>query len=282
MNEDVTFLVSSCDKYEDAWEPFFRLFHIMGADRGMSNPVVLNTETKQYNCDFMQVRTVNTPLKKATWSERILHVLEQIDTEFVFHVLEDFFIQHPFNHEYFSKVMDYMRSNPDVGAMHLTPNGRFPKDAEDMFLERKFDKLNITVTCVVWRRAFLIKLLRKHENIWQFEWYSTFRAKKYFPEIKIMQYNEKYPIIFDYRVNIAEGFGITEGKWLPRNKELFDRYGIDVNYKRLGILDMDYINAGSNTLIKSNPYYDDRSIKGYLLRTVYHFRNRYGSWKSMH
>ena len=269
MNEDVTFLVSSCDKYEDAWEPFFRLFHIMGADQATSNPAVLNTESKQYDCDFMQVRTVNTP-QKATWSERILHVLEQIDTEFVFHVLEDFFIQQPFNHAYFSKVMDYMRSHPEAGAMHLTPNGRFPKDAEDMFLERKFDKLNITVTCVVWRRDFLMKLLRRHENIWQFEWYSTFRAKKFFPDVKIMQYNEKFPIIFDYRVNIAEGYGITESKWLPKNKELFDQYGIHVDFDRLGWYE------------PHEKISDPVTMKNLIPRGLKHIRTRISVWKSLH
>ena len=176
MNEDVTVLVSSCDKYEDAWEPFFRLFHIMGGD--VFPKIVLNTESKHFDPAYLNVQTINAP-GKLTWSQRIYHVLEQIDTDFVFHVLEDFFIQQPFNNEYFSKVMAYMRANPDVGAMHLTPNGRFPKDAKEMFLERNFDKLNITVTCVVWRRDFLMKLLRMHENIWQFEWYSTIRAKNF-------------------------------------------------------------------------------------------------------
>lgn len=280
MNEDVTVVVSSCDKYEDAWEPFFRLFYIMEAG-GVFPNIVLNTEAKQFKCDYLHIRTINTPWAK-TWSERLLNVLEQIETEFIFHVLDDFFIQSPFQEKSFADVMDYMRSHPDVGAMHLTPNGRFPAGACDMFLERKFDKLNITVTCVVWRRDFLMKLLRRHENIWQFEWYSTFRAKKFFPDVKIMQYNEAYPCIFNYSVNIAEGYGITGGKWLPENKGLFDKYGIEVNFDRLGVSNMDYKNAGSNTVVKNNPYHDDHTLKGLIMRTIYHFRNKYHAWKSLH
>ena len=269
MNEDVTVLVSSCDKYEDAWEPFFRLFHIMGADKATSNPVVLNTETKCYSCDYMQVKTINTP-GKATWSERLLHVLGEINTDFVFHVLEDFFIQQPFNLHYFEKVMDEMRSHPEEGAMHITPNGRFPADAQEMFLERKFEKLNITVTCVIWRRTFLIDLLRKHENIWQFEWYSTFRAKKFFPNVKIMQYNERFPIIFDYRVNISEGYGITESKWLPKNKELFDKYNIKVDYERLG------------WYVPHEKVKEAITLRNYFRRGMKHIRTRISVWKSLH
>lgn len=229
MNQDVTFLVSSCDKYEDAWHPFFELLHIYGGD--FHYPIVLNTETKQYHSEHFDVRVINTPFK-ATWSERMMNVLQQIDTEFVFLLLDDFFLQSPFNHAQFDKVVEYMRSNPDAGVMHMTPSARFKNLPPEMFFERTFDELNITVTAVLWRRAYLQKILRKHENIWDFEWYCGQRAKKY-PE-KIMQYSQAFPIIFDYKVIISEGYGITESKWLPKNKELFEKHGIDVDFEKLG------------------------------------------------
>ena len=138
----------------------------------------------------------------------------------------------------------------------------------DMFLERKFDKLNITVTAVVWRREFLLKLLRDHESIWQFEWYCTFRAKKFFPDVRIMQYNERYPIIFHYYVKIEDGYGITESKWLPKNKELFEKYGIPVNYDNLGWY---------------SPHPQRResiTIKNIIPRGIKHIRSRIASRKS--
>lgn len=268
MNNDLSVVVNSCDKYEDAWNPFFRLFHIMEADKATSNPIILNTETKQFHCDYLNVKTINTPGKK-TWSERMLNTLKQIDSEFILLLLEDFFIMQKFNLEYFNKVMDYLRDHPDVGAVHTTPNGRFPKDAEDMFLRRDFNKLNITITVVVWRKEFLEVLLRKHENIWQFEWYSTFRAKKLYPEWKIVQYNEKFPIIYDYRVNIQEGYGITESKWLPKNKELFDQYGIEVDYDNLGW----YVPHEKKT--------EQITITTIIPRIIKHIKNRISSYKSM-
>ena len=114
-----------------------------------------------------------------------------------------------------------------------------------------------------------MKLLRRHENIWQFEWYSTFRAKKFFPDVKIMQYNEKFPIIFDYRVNIAEGYGITESKWLPKNKELFDQYGIQVDYNRLGWYEPH----------EKKP--DPVTLKNVIPRGIKHVRTRISVWKSL-
>lgn len=229
MKQDVTFVICSCDKYEDAWHPFFELLHIYGGD--LHHPLVLNTETGHYSSPHFGIRVINTP-GKATWSQRLRNVLNQIDTEFVFLLLEDFFLQSPFRHDCFDTVLQYMRAHPEVGVLHTTPTGKIPVLPEEMFFERSFPQNNITVTAVLWRRNYLLKLLRDHENIWEFEWYAGIRAKNY-PE-KVMQYNERFPVIFDYRVVISEGYGITGGGWLPKNRELFEKHGIDVDYERLG------------------------------------------------
>lgn len=278
MNSDVTVVVSSCDKYEDAWEPFFRLYHIMGADKATENPVVLNTETKKYDCDFMKVVTVNSK-PNLTWSQRMMNVLENIDTEFIFLLLEDFFIQKPFKVEYFNMVLEHMRSNTDVGVVHLSPNGRMDNLPDDMFIDRNFETLNITMTAVIWRRTYLLKILRKHENPWQFEWYAGIRAKKY-PE-KVVQYNEKYPEIYSYTIALNKGYGISQGKWLPKNKELFDMYGIDVDFSSLGICN-DY--DGTDIIvpfIRANKYHNDKTVKGYVMRTYLFFCNKISTYKSL-
>ena len=39
-------------------------------------------------------------------------------------------------------------------------------------------------------------------------------------------------------MNPADGYGITQGKWLCKNKELFESYGInDVDYDKLGMFE---------------------------------------------
>ena len=229
MRSDVTFLVCSCDKYEDAWHPFFELLHIYGVPTDY--PMVLNTETKSYASEHFDIRVINTP-GRTTWSQRLRNVLGQIDTEFVFLLLEDFFLQAPFRFDLFETVVQYMRDNTDVGVLHTTPTGKIPNLPEEMFFPRNFSENNITVTAVLWRKSYLLKLLRDHEDIWEFEWYSGIRARRY-PE-KVMQYNERFPVIFDYRVVISEGYGLTGGKWLPKNRELFEQHGITVNFDRLG------------------------------------------------
>ena len=246
MNTDVTFLVNSCDKYEDAWHPFFEcLWHFAGE---LPYPIILNTETKRYASPRYPVLCVNTDTKKRlTWSERLLHVLESVHTEFVFFLLEDYFLKDVFDRDRFEAVVAYMKANPDVAIVDVRPrwasspeevkqNAVTYKDAEDEFKERNNAEFNITCSPGVWRTAALKELLRPHEDVWDFEIYSGIRAKKY--GWTVVRFITRAPGIYEYEDQIwGSGMGITGGHWLPNNKPFFDSLGIQVNYNRLGIMD---------------------------------------------
>lgn len=262
--KDVTLLVSSCDKYEDAWQPFFELLHIYG--NNFSYPIVLNTETKNYTNKHFDIRVVNTP-QKATWSERMANVLNQIDTEFVFLVLDDYFLKDYFDTERFEKVLDYMRTHKDVGFVDISPrwatseedvqNNLKNNDIQDDFYIRERDEWNITIVPSVWRKDFFLNLLRKHEDVWMFEYYSGIRAKK--TEMKIVRFVTRMPTIYEYDFQVWTGVGITRGQWLPKNVEFFEKHGIEVNFSNLGIL-----NVSSSEEIKAM----NRHSVSYIINSI--------------
>lgn len=243
MNSDITILVNSCDKYEDAWRPFFEcLWHFAGE---IPNPIVLNTETKQFTSERYDVMTVHSP-KVFTWSERLLNVMKQIHTEYTLFLLEDYFLQAPFDMTRLQKVLNYMDENPEVGFVDIKPrwanskdeyeaNKQLFSDASDQFLERKDEKFNITCAPSVWRTTVLKDLLRKHEDVWAFEKYVGIRARKH--GVKVVRYQTHYPSIYEYEDQVWGTKGITFGKWLPGNLPFFEELGIHVEYDRLGILD---------------------------------------------
>lgn len=268
MKQDVTFVISSCDKYEDAWHPFFELLHIYGVDR--SYPMVLNTETKQYSSPHFDVRVINTP-GKATWSQRMRNVLSRIDTEFVFLVLEDYFLKAPFDNERFESVLAYMREHPDVGFVDIAPwyssskaeseaHQRNHTDTPDAYRERHNEKFNICVVPSIYRREVFLDLLRDHEDVWQYEYYAGLRARK--AGHKVVRYNTHTPTIYEYDFHVWSGMGITRGQWLPGNVEFFARHGITVNFDRLGIL-----NVASLDEIKKQPR-TPKALLRVLLRKI--------------
>ena len=80
MDNSVTILVSSCDLYEDAWYPFFKLLKIQWPECEQYR-IVLNTETKTYNPDFIKINSIVSG--KKPWSARLKHCLKQIDSDYI-------------------------------------------------------------------------------------------------------------------------------------------------------------------------------------------------------
>ena len=113
-SKNVTILVQSCDMYEDAWEPFFRLWHIFWED--CPYRIVLCTEEKQYKCDFMDVETINTG-NGLSWSARLRYALDRIDSKYVLFSIDDFFLTEKVNIEIFGKALELMENDKSIGLV---------------------------------------------------------------------------------------------------------------------------------------------------------------------
>lgn len=238
--KDFTIIVNSCDKYEDAWEPFFRLLKLQWPECA-DYEIILNTETKVYNCDFLNVKTVCGG-KEGTWSERLKNVLKSIDSELVVFLLEDFFLKSPVNQESFSEAVDFMlNENAGYIALKCCP-GRKLKDGtlpKENFVNRDDLPVNLRLPLIasMWNRKYFIKLLRNHESPWDFECYAGIRSKRYKEKAMHINNNEGFlKPVFDYDIDMQYGIGISKGKWLmPKTKEFLESYGFfDINYDNLG------------------------------------------------
>ncbi len=255
---NLTILVNTCDKYESVWEPFFRLL-LKQWPECKDCIFVLNSETKVYNCDFLNVRTVCSGTK-LTWSARLKNVLKQIDTEYVLYFLEDFFLLQRVNNDAFMEALDYIKSNHDIGYIGLkySPEHIF-KEGSEVDLSQHFLNKDDIVTInrvnsmtALWRKDWLLTLLRSHETPWEFEIYGSVRSRRTNMKVlKINNINDVCAPIFDYGVDVKYGYGITRGKWLPKNVELFKQHGIEVDFDLLGI-DYDLYSAANGNIKESH------------------------------
>ena len=240
---DITILINSCDFYIDVWDPFIKLFYIQW--NSCPYPIVINSESIEYKGTYSdKVRTVLANGKNNTWSKRLRNCLEQIKTEFVLFVLEDYFVQNPVSVDVFEHAHSLMQNNKRIGMAALS-YGRKDVDtgefSDEFFYSRIIDEKNkIWCRINLYRRDYLLNLLRDHEDIWEFEQYALYRAKKlpYF----IIQQKSSVPECFTFYVKYEDGYGISKRKWLPKNKELFEKYGIEVNFDNLGFLDLEALN----------------------------------------
>lgn len=235
MSKKVTVLINSCDLYKSAWEPFLELFLIQWPD--CPYDFVINSETLDYTGNKKNVKAVHPDDKNMTWTQRFRYALNHIESEYVLFFIEDYFVLKPVNTRVFEHAVKVMDENPNVGMISLASTqktGIKTDDYEDNdFYSRKIDEKNL-IWCRtnLYRKDYLLKLLRDHETIWNFESYASYRAMK-LPYI-ILQQNNNSPETFTFSVKVENGIGITRRKWLKGNVDLFKKYNINVDFDELG------------------------------------------------
>lgn len=240
--QNVTILLTTSDKYSDAWDPFFRCWELYCAN--LDFPVVINSETKVFETDNPNITTY---LGNAgvPWSRRLKNCLKTINTEYVLLCLEDYFIQSPLDTTVFNAALNTMDEDKSVGVIQFAIDISCRYDKETIInnffspvpaikTDRKTHNGRIYCVLSLYRTKYLRKLLVPTESPWEFEVYGTLRSR--FFKDKVYREREDHNRCFYYLIEPKFGYGISRGKWLPKNKELFERVKIDVDYTNLGIL----------------------------------------------
>ncbi len=234
------FLLSTCDSYEDTWDPFFRLVSKYWISIPMK--VYINTETKQY------VPTVKLPFEVIScntsssiqWSNRLLHVLDMIQEEYIFMVLDDFFLRSPVKDEYFDQLLRMMDNDQSIASIQLKAARLIQEGKKEVVNNSELEISEIDkngwkthFVPTIWRKSILKKWLRKHESIWGFELYGSQRARFWNYKEKVLAVDS--PVIFDYLW--VDGCSvIVNGKWLvaPEVDTFFPNNGIDIDLSLRG------------------------------------------------
>ena len=241
-SHDVTVLLTTSDKYSDAWFPFLRCWELYCSN--LDFPVVINSETKVYDTDNPNITTY---LGKAgvPWSRRLKNCLKTIKTEYVLLCLEDYFIQSPMDENVFNAAFKTMEEDKSIGVIQFAIDISCRYDKEIIInnyfspvpaikTDRKTHNGRIYCVLSLYRTKYLSKLLIPSESPWEFEVYGTLRSR-FFKE-KVVREREDHKRCFNYLIEPKYGYGISRGKWLPKNKELFEKLKIDVDYYNLGVL----------------------------------------------
>lgn len=266
MKHDCAVLVCSCDAYQDIWDPFFQLMDKFWTD--IPYKVYLNTETEKYNRRFnhFSVKSLNLPddynRQGTTWSQRMLNALSQIDEEYVFILIEDFFLREEVQTELIEDILnqmdrDHLMSQVQFFGTRLNcDNGRKNVLSETIEMEEIVSgKAKVVFVPTIWRKETLIRWLRPHESIWAFEACGSKRAYRWkYPE-KV--YRVSSPAIFNYLWE-KNCYCVVNGKWMmhPLLTDLFDKNNIIVDYSKRGTITMDeWKNVTTKALIKRNGFW---------------------------
>ena len=126
-----------------------------------------------------------------------------------------------------------MKKNTDIACFNYRSiNGPFDGEIFNKYvLANPKAKFRVNLQAALWRKDFLLKFIRKHENPWQFESWGSIRARRYKDKIYHLKKEAKTPIEY------PRGGIIANGKWLEdKNIEWLINEGYDdIDFSKRGI-----------------------------------------------
>lgn len=231
-----TIMLCTCDSYEDLWPAFFKLLMKNWSD--LPFKVLLNTETKSYNYDGVDIFTLPNREKAnfTTYGSRMREHIKSIDTEYTIIMLDDFFIRRKVNTDAVYSIIDIMTKEPDVAVTYLTPSinncSRPYKDYSSIEVMDKYAMYKLNMQAAIWRTRKLLEYWDDSDNPWTWEMfanYTTFLSSDVFLQIKSFDLS---PVYYGYN---PDGMGVFRGKWVKDDVvPLFQENGIEVDYSKRG------------------------------------------------
>jgi hypothetical protein len=266
LMDQCSLVVSSCDKYETAWYPYFELIKKYWRDRPKN--IYLITETKTYSHEGLEILCINSG-SKCTWSERLYQCLSLIKTKYIIFSLEDFFLLGEVNSSRLEKCFEWMEDNPNIAVCRLAAsNDKRLKPTEkydDFYIASNDIGHRLDTQFAIWNREVLISFLDLSESPWEFEGNGSRRIKdtsKIFLWHYVEDEHDIRSMIIPYLNQLVDGYNIHWGKWFWNNKEWFEKNGIhNVNYKKLGTLSEKNMKRRLKYLYNRNPDRLGRVIK---------------------
>jgi hypothetical protein len=236
-----TLLINTSDGFQDCWHPFFQLYSTYW--NAPHVPILLNTENitdytfpgLDIRCSAVQKKAKLAEPRRLTWSECLNAALEQVETELVLYMQEDYFIEQPVLHEVVEEMANYLLNHPEISYVGLTHFGNMPPfkpwDTVRKLVKVGNTSYKISTQAGLWRKATLLKYLRPQENGWMFEIYGTrraWRSQDIFLTLDRTKFNGNNPVI------LYTHTGIIKGKWHKNMPALFSKHGIEMDFTKRG------------------------------------------------
>lgn len=229
MKEKYSFLFCTCDSYSDLWEPFFTLLRRYWPDFDYN--VYICTESKQFSWPGFNIFCPLNEPPSSTWSQRLIDLLHLIPTENIIFMLDDFWLKAPVNTERLKVLMERFDADKQMGHLNLIHESasalKHSEKYPDLVMFPKKRPYRITTQASLYRKDYLLQVLRAHESAWRFEVFGSKRSARLSQESYIIADNT--PIMFSY----DHGWVVYRGCYVKEYVDYFiEREGIILNSNR--------------------------------------------------
>ena len=235
LNNKISILINTCDKYYCALEPFFILWKKYCSE--LKCKIYLNMEKKVFYDNELNILNVNCDTH-IPWSNRLKNVLNLINTDYVISLHEDYFMNNYANIDKLKEYIEYMDDNINIACLSLVhfdnqwDESRCQSVLRD-YEERSPFSLYQLQTSGLWRKDLFYNYVRNNETPWQMESYGNMRTwigHKY--QYLVLKKSSIPALSFVWK-NYASA--IWHGKWfVSLIDDLFKENNIYIDYNILG------------------------------------------------
>jgi hypothetical protein len=163
---NISVLIGTCDSYSPLWKNFDILFQRYWQ---LKTKNILVSETVTFENELYQTIT---PGQKQ-WGERMLLGLDEIDTEYTFFILDDYYLTEPFTEEF---IQNHISILEQYGAQKIMmdidygePIYHLEHLQDDLYkFKNHSDYLN-SVQPSIWKTDYLKTVLKPEYSPWNFE-----------------------------------------------------------------------------------------------------------------
>lgn len=253
-------LVVSCDKYADLWKPFFQSFRRFWPDC----PFAVYLLSNKIGTDLPQVKNVLIG-DDVSWSDNLIKGLKSLKEEYVFLFLDDLFLRDFVKTEEVSKIFNWIAESK-ANYVKMSPLDRPDKPYNELVgVVAKRKSYRISSIVCIWKKSFLLELLKSGESAWHFEIYGSVRSDAY--DDLYSTWKNYFPVI-----NC-----VIKGKWQRGAVNKLRSWGIDVDLSKREIMSFKetaifYLKQLRSSTLNLVPAKYRRSIKDFILRGNYNYR----------
>jgi hypothetical protein len=232
-------LVNTCDKFEDCWNPFFKLFKIYWPD--YNGKIYLNTEYKDYKYEDLpiiaaKVCEIKQDSSQISWSECFIRALNSIDNDVVLYLQEDYFLKDTVKAGIVEEYADLLKNN-DIDCIQLTDQGT-PGGTKSQYKDLLHANIQsrdlVSCQAALWKKDVLLSILRSSESGWQFEDFGSKRARK--SGFKIFVVDNAIVQLDKYEIIPYIFTGVVQGRWYAPVVDLFKKHDIQMDFIKRGFL----------------------------------------------
>lgn len=246
IEKKLTILVNSCDAYDDLWDPFFKLFSKFG--EGLKNcQIILNCDHKKFSYDGLNIVCPNNYKTNQPWGKRVKNCLKHVKTDYVFFLIDDFFVQSKVDLSMFKKCIKWLDENKDVSCFNFISIESAQKESDkfkDFCLIDPNASYRYNAQAAIWRKEDLANSLLENESAWDWELLGNVRnsvinSKK---QIYMLKYGIKSPYNYNFiqyeqsnKDNIVVISPVMKGKWaISVIDDCFRKNEIYIDYNKRG------------------------------------------------